>query len=121
MVVDSLSALVGPAAGGQIRIVAVASSKRLGQMPDVPAIAETIPDFAATAWLALVGPRGMPADLARQTADDVQSVLSDPIMISKMNEIGTYTRRMTAEELTQFIETERLKWAPVVKAFGSAN
>jgi tripartite-type tricarboxylate transporter receptor subunit TctC len=49
IVVDSLSALIGPAIGGQIRILAVGSMSRLKNMPDLPAMSETLPGFEATA------------------------------------------------------------------------
>jgi tripartite-type tricarboxylate transporter receptor subunit TctC len=119
VLVDSLSAFVGPAAGGQVRILAVGSAERLKTMPDLPAVSETLPGFDATAWLVLVAPPGTPAPLAAKIAADVGAVLSDPAVTTRLEELGTFVKRKTPAELTAFIEAQRRKWAPVVQKFGT--
>jgi tripartite-type tricarboxylate transporter receptor subunit TctC len=118
MAVDSLSAFVGPAAGGQIRILAVASGARLKKMPGLPTIAETVPGFEATAWVALVAPPGIPAAIATQIGADVDRILGDPDVVKRLDEIGTFVHRMSAPELAAFIKAQRAKWLPVVQKFG---
>src|SRR5262249_39309746 len=55
------SVVLGNVHGGQLRALAVTSTKRVPQLPDVPTIAETFPGFDAATWFALVGPAGMPS------------------------------------------------------------
>lgn len=119
VLVDSLSAFIGPAAGGQIRILAVGSVERLKNMPDLPAVSETLSGFDATAWLALVAPAGTPAPLAEKIATDVGAVLNDPAVVSRLEELGTFVKRKSPAELAAFIEAQRAKWAPVVRKFGT--
>lgn len=119
VLVDSLSAFVGPAAGGQVRILAVGSAERLKNMPDLPAMSETLPGFDATAWLAMVAPPGTPAPLAQKITSDIGAVLSDPAIVSKLEELGTFVKRKSPAELAAFIEAQRTKWAPVVQKFGA--
>jgi tripartite-type tricarboxylate transporter receptor subunit TctC len=119
VLVDSLSAFVGPAAGGQVRILAVGSAERLKNMPDLPAVSETLAGFDATAWLAMVAPPGMPAPLAQKIANDVGAVLSDPVVASRLEELGTFVKRKSPAELAAFIDAQRAKWAPVVQRFGT--
>jgi tripartite-type tricarboxylate transporter receptor subunit TctC len=121
MAVDSLSAFVGPAAGGQIRIVAVASAARLKKMPDLPTIAETVPGFEATAWVALVAPPGTPAAIATQISADVDRILGEPQIVKRLDDLGTFVHPMAAPELAGFIKAQRAKWLPVVQKFGVAQ
>ena len=118
IVVDSLSAFIGPSVGGQIRILAVGSAQRLKNMPDVPAMSQTLPGFEATAWVALVAPPGTPPALAAKISKDVEAVLDDNAVVARLDELGTYVKRMSTGELTAFIKDQRAKWAPVVQKFG---
>jgi tripartite-type tricarboxylate transporter receptor subunit TctC len=121
IVVDSLSALVGPAAGGQIRILGVASSTRLAQLPDVPTVAETLSGFEATAWLALVAPPDTPRELADRIGRGVNEVLDDPAFVARLKETGTFVRRRPTSELPDFIAAERAKWSPIVERYGGGQ
>jgi tripartite-type tricarboxylate transporter receptor subunit TctC len=122
MVVDSMSAFIGPAAGGQIRILGVASEKRLSKvLPDVPAISETLPGFEAIAWLALVAPTGTPAPIVARIKSDVDAILSDAAVSKRLQDLGTLTHAMSRTELEAFIKDQRGKWLPVVQKYGSAK
>jgi tripartite-type tricarboxylate transporter receptor subunit TctC len=118
IVVDSLSAFVGPAAGGQIRILGVASAERLKKMPDIPTIAETLPGFEATAWLALVAPAGTPAAITQQIGRDVDTLLADAVVAKRLEDTGTFVRPISAADLPGFIKAQREKWSPIVRAYG---
>jgi tripartite-type tricarboxylate transporter receptor subunit TctC len=118
VIVDSISALLGPATGGQIRILATAGPSRLKVLPGIPAANETLPGFEATAWFALAAPVGTDADIVRKAAEDVNAVLQDSSLAKRFEEIGTFTRQMNSAELKTFIETQKNRWAPVVQKFG---
>jgi tripartite-type tricarboxylate transporter receptor subunit TctC len=119
MVIDSLSALLGPAASGDIRIVAIASPERLQKMPDTPTAAETVAGFVATAWLALVARSGTAREITDRIEQDIAAVLADGTTIARLEETGTYPRKMSREALVSFIDNERKKWSPVVGKFSS--
>lgn len=119
MGVDSLSAYVGPAAGGQIKIVAVGSSKRLARFPDIPTISETLPGFEATAWLVLVAPKGTPQPIVDKIGSDVDAILADPEVIASFDKIGTFVRPMPTAQVPMFVAKEREKWAPIVRKFAT--
>lgn len=121
MVIDSLTAFLGPAASGQVRLLATASPRRLARMPDLPIANETVPGFVATAWLALVAPAGTSADLTQRISADVAAVVADPAVAARLDESGTFPRAMTTAELATFIDAERQKWAPVVQRYGGGN
>jgi tripartite-type tricarboxylate transporter receptor subunit TctC len=118
IVVDSISAILGPASGGQVRILAVASPARLRSRPDLPTAAETLPGFEATAWFALVAPAGTSPGIVRQIGKDVDAVLQEPAVRARLEELGTFPRSMSAQDLGTFIETQTQKWAPIVRGVG---
>lgn len=114
-VVDSLSAFIGPAAGKQIRILAVASAQRLKKMPEIPTVAETLPGFEATAWLALVAPPGTPTTITQQIGRDVDAILADANVVARLEDVGTFARPIAAGVLPSFIKAQQEKWLPVVQ------
>jgi tripartite-type tricarboxylate transporter receptor subunit TctC len=117
VLIDSLSALVGPAAGGQVRIIGVGSSQRLPIMTDVPTVAETVKGFEATAWFALVAPQGTPKAIVDKVGADVRTVLADRTIAEKMLKTSTFIKDIPADKLPAFIAAERAKWSPVVRKF----
>ncbi|MBI1203281.1 MAG: hypothetical protein GC182_12285 [Rhodopseudomonas sp.] len=119
MGVDSLSAYIGPAAGGKIKIVAVGSAKRLARLPDVPTVAETLPGFEATAWLVLVAPKGTPAGIVDKIGADVNALLADPEVVKSLDKVGTFVRPMPTSQVKAFVTSERQKWAPIVRKFAT--
>jgi tripartite-type tricarboxylate transporter receptor subunit TctC len=115
MVVDSISAILGPAKGGQLKLLAIGAPSRLKSLPDVPAAAETLPNFEATAWFAIVAPQGTPSDIVGKIGTDVNAVLQEPAVRSRLEELGTFVRSMPANELEAFIAQQKAKWAPIVQ------
>lgn len=118
VLIDSFSAFLGPAKGGQIRILAVGSAERINKLPEVPTISETLPGFEAVAWLALVAPANTPAAVTVQIAKDVATVLDDSAVVARLEELGTFVKRKSPAELAAFVKDQREKWAPVVRKFG---
>ena len=75
---DAITSLAGPVAAGQIKLLALSSPKRLVLLPDIPPVADTLPGFAASGWLALVGPKGLPADIVQKLNGDLRAALARP-------------------------------------------
>ena len=58
MLIEGGTALIGAMQSGKLQALAVGSQTRLAEFPDLPAVAETIPDFRSAGWLAMVAPPG---------------------------------------------------------------
>ena len=110
-----IEGLGGPLGNGQIKLLAVASPARLRSRPQVPAIAETLPGFAASGWFVLVAPPHMPPALAKKINADLREVLAEPAVTQKYDELNTTTRDYSPEQLTGFIRAEQRLWTPVVQ------
>ena len=75
---DNLGVSLQPVNTGKLKLIAVASAKRMASLPDAPAIAETLPGFEAVAWYAFVAPAGTPAAVVNKINAGVNEALHDP-------------------------------------------
>jgi tripartite-type tricarboxylate transporter receptor subunit TctC len=121
MMCEGPSAFLGPVQAGSVKLLAVASPKRLPNFPDVPTIAETIPGFTAMAWLALLAPAGAPEPIIRKVNADLNHVFALPEIAHRLHEIGTYARLLSPAETAEFISSEQRVWIPVVRQVGVAR
>src|SRR5690606_20820444 len=86
MMFDNLPTVMPYVQEGKLRALGVASLERLPHLPDIPALAETIPGFEVIAWAGLMAPAGTPDDIKQKTADKVAEILSDPTIIKRMED-----------------------------------
>lgn len=63
---------------GRLRPLGVTSARRSAAAPEIPAIAETVPGYDASAWYGVVGPAGMPEAIVRRLSEEMQTILNDP-------------------------------------------
>jgi tripartite-type tricarboxylate transporter receptor subunit TctC len=116
VIMDGLPSLAGQIAGGQLKLIAVGAAKRLPNRPETPTIAETLPAIPrALGFFALMGPPGTPEPIARKVSEDLRTVLSDPAMKRRFEEIASYINPMTPAELRGYIATEQGLWRPVIE------
>jgi tripartite-type tricarboxylate transporter receptor subunit TctC len=116
VIMDGLPSLAGAISGGNLKLIAVGSAKRLPNRPDVPTIAETLPAIPrALGWFALMGTPGTPEPIAKKISDDLRIVLSDPVLKKRFEDIASYTNPMTPDELKAYIRTEQALWKPVIE------
>jgi len=104
---------------GRLRALAVSSTARSEIAPDVPTVAETIPGFDATSWHGVFAPAGTPKPIVDAMAAEMKRILELPDVKEKLFELGAVASPMTPEDFAKFIDTERAKWAEVVKASGA--
>jgi tripartite-type tricarboxylate transporter receptor subunit TctC len=116
--VDSITGVLGTIRGGQLKALAVASRKRLSNFPDWPTVSETLPGFVASGWLALMAPPKTPEPIAQKVSADLRTVLSQPEVIQRMQELGTYPVPMSPVELADFIASQQKMWQPVIAEVG---
>jgi tripartite-type tricarboxylate transporter receptor subunit TctC len=116
MIIEGYSGIAGAARSGSIKLIAVASAKRLAEFPDVPTVAETIPDFQATGWAVLVAPIGTSEAIIDKISEDLRKVTLDPELQKKLAPLGSYTNPMSPAEATAFVHKQQQTWQPVLDA-----
>jgi tripartite-type tricarboxylate transporter receptor subunit TctC len=114
VMIDAITSMKGAIQGGQIKPLAVASKQRLTNFPDLPVAADTLPGFEAMGWFALMAPPGTPPPLASKISADLRTVLAGPELKKRFEDLGTYLRPGTPEELTAFILEQQRIWRPVI-------
>jgi tripartite-type tricarboxylate transporter receptor subunit TctC len=103
---------------GRAQALAVASRQRIALAPEVPTVAETVPDFEVEAWMALVGPRGMSEVVATRLERAAIDAARDPSVSARLRELGAEPVGSTATELAATIAAEDARWAAAARAAG---
>jgi tripartite-type tricarboxylate transporter receptor subunit TctC len=114
MIIEGYSGVAGAARSGSIKLIAVASAKRLAEFPDVPTVAETIPGFQATGWGVLVAPVGTSEAIIDKISQDLRTVSLDPELQKKLAPLGSYTNPMSPAEATGFVHKQQQTWQPIL-------
>jgi len=106
---------------GRVRLIAVAAPKRVASHPDVPTVEEAggPKDFEVESWIVLLGPRGMPQDVARRIGADVQKALALPEMRRRTENLGFEAYPANPAEIAAKIKAELRTNAEVVKRVGA--
>mgnify|MGYP001220312673 CR=1 FL=1 len=115
LIIENYAGIIGSVKAGQVNLIAIASAKRLPEFPDVPTVAETLPGFAASGWVALVAPVGTPAPIINKVSADLRTVVSDADFTKTLAALGIYSPFMTPEELQTFVAKEQQTWLPVLQ------
>ncbi len=103
---------------GKIRAIAIAERKRLAQLPDMPAIAETVPDFEVYFWLGFVAPPGTPDAIAQKLAVEIKAVLALPDTNERLTKAGLTINPGSPAEMRAIMKSDYDKWGKVVRAAG---
>ena len=102
-----ISAAMGSIKGGKLRPLAVSTSKRNPQLPDVPTPAEAgIKGTESPLWFGLWGPAKMPADLVTKLNADVRKALADPAVKERLVNAGNDTMDMSPQEFAKLVREE---------------
>jgi tripartite-type tricarboxylate transporter receptor subunit TctC len=120
VIIESLSALAGAVQDGSVKLLAVASDRRLPQFPDVPTVAETLPGFQATGWLAFLARTGTPNSSVQTLSTALRASLADAGLKKKFAELATLPTPMSPAEMQAFIQREERNWIPVIRGAGLA-
>ena len=118
IIVESFGALAGAVKAGAVKPLAVASSARLANYPNVPTVAETIPGFTAVGWIALAAPSATSRELIRRLNEDLNAALADPELLQRFHDLGAATRPMSPAQIETFILSEEQLWRPVIRQMG---
>jgi tripartite-type tricarboxylate transporter receptor subunit TctC len=116
MMFISTSSAIGPWEAGRVKLLAVGSSKRLAQFPDIPTVAENeLPGFEAVSWFGLFAPRETPSDIVARVNADVRRVFEEPEFREKFLDINMF-EPMTGspEQFSAFIKSDAQKWRDVI-------
>jgi tripartite-type tricarboxylate transporter receptor subunit TctC len=104
-----------PSAAGRLKPLAVFTNNRLPGFDHLPTAKESGTDLVLQGWMGFMSPAGTPSSVVEKVTRDVNAIVRNPEIISKLRVLGTYELGSTTSEFDAFIKDERKKWERVVK------
>jgi tripartite-type tricarboxylate transporter receptor subunit TctC len=112
------SASVGLVQGGQVRAIAHTGRGRLGTLPDLPAVQDTIAGFEGYEWNGLFVPAGTLPDIIKKLNAGMNEVLKQPDVQARFKTLNIEYRHTTPEEFRSFVTAETERWGKIVREAG---
>jgi tripartite-type tricarboxylate transporter receptor subunit TctC len=105
--------------GGRLRGLAVTSPKRIGALPELPAVAEALPGFEVVGWYGVIGPAKMPDAIVARLNSELIRILNSPDVRERIVLDGSEPVGNTPDAFRQFMLADTAKWAKLVKESGA--
>ncbi len=118
LIFDNLPSGLEQSRAGTVRALGVTSPQRWPGLPDVPAIAETVPGFESIGFYGISAPKGTPPEIVEILNKAVGEALKDPKVIERLSTMGGIPKPMTPAEFGNLIAVETEKWRKVVEFAG---
>jgi tripartite-type tricarboxylate transporter receptor subunit TctC len=115
-VTPNLAAAIGFVNQGKLRALGVTSKQRLRQLPDVPAVAETLPGFENLGWFGFMVPTGTPKAIIDKVYRDTAKALESPEVRGRFEQLGMEPVGNRPEAFGKYIKEETLRWGKIVAA-----
>ncbi len=116
---DNMPSIIGHIRGGELRPLGVTTAKRSPALPDVPAVAEFVPGYEASAWFGAAAPKGTPAHAIERLNREINAALADAGMKAKLGDLGGVPIPGKPQDFWALHRMETEKWAKVVKLSGA--
>ncbi|BDU55097.1 MFS transporter [Limnohabitans sp. TEGF004] len=121
MVFASLPASLSHIKAGKLKPLAVSSAKRSPALPDVPALAESVPGYRGTLWIGLFAPAGVPNDVLSKLQSGMTQALASKDVRDKLELQGVeLAAPTTPEQFSVLLQDDMVMWARIVKSSGAS-
>lgn len=115
---DVLPESIGHIKSGKLRSLAVTTATRSEALPDVPAIADFVPGFAASAWFGIAAPKNTPTAIIGSLNIEINASLADPKLEARFTDLGATVLPGSTADFAKLVVDETAKWAKVIKFAG---
>ena len=113
---DNLGVSLPLVESGKLRLLAVASPKRMTSLPNMPTVAETLPGFESVAWYAVVAPPKTPKAITEKINADINEALRDPQLQERLKKLSAEVVGGSTEQTAKYLRDEVERWNNVIKA-----
>jgi tripartite-type tricarboxylate transporter receptor subunit TctC len=103
----------------RVRMLGATGAQRSKFLPDLPAVAESLPGYEFDSWIALLAPAATPRPFVEQVNAAVAGLLKDPVILGRLDKQGVVPQAMSPDALNALLRTDFQKMARVVKASGA--
>jgi tripartite-type tricarboxylate transporter receptor subunit TctC len=115
---DNLPGSIGFIRQGKLRALAVTTTARSPALPDIPALAEFIPGYEASAWYGVSAPRNTPQAVIDKLNNEINTGLADPALQARLVDLGGMIVSGSPADFGKLVRDETAKWAKVIKFAG---
>ena len=114
---EPMSASIAPIRSGQLRALAVTTAMRSEVLPDIPAISDFVPGYAASAVTGIGAPANTPAEIIDRLNREINAAFTDPAMKALLLDTGGTVLPGSPADFGQLMSEETGKWAKVIKVY----
>ena len=115
----SMSSSIAYVRTGKLRALAVTTTTRLPELPDIPTVAEFVPGYEFSFWSGIGAPKNTPAEIVDKLNKEINAALADPKMKARFAELGVATIPGSPADFGKLIADETEKWSKVIKFSGA--
>jgi tripartite-type tricarboxylate transporter receptor subunit TctC len=118
VIFDNMPSIIQHIRSGSLRAIGVTTAERSPQLPDVPAIGETVKGYEASALFGMGAPKNTPKEIIAKLNSEINTLIKEPDMAKRLVELGGEPRAQTPEAFGEEIKAETEKWKKVVEFAG---
>ena len=118
---EGLAGLAPALQGDSVKLLGIASIKRVPNLPNLPTISETIPGVVSSGWIVLMAPTGVSDTIIQKINADLRKVVAMPDVVERLQTLGTYSRDLTPAQTEEFLRSEEKLWWPIVREVNKAQ
>ena len=111
---SSTGSAVPQVKAGKLVLLAVCSPKRLPNLPNVPAVSETLPGYEIATWYGLAGPAKLPKEIVTRLSNEVQAILKQPDVAKRLQDLDAEVSSGTPEQFAAFWKRENEKYKELI-------
>jgi tripartite-type tricarboxylate transporter receptor subunit TctC len=119
MMFDAVTTMAPMAKEGKVRGLATSGKTRNAITPDLPTVAESVPNYEATIWLGLMAPRNTPPEIVSKLNAAIRNIVAQPDVKAAWSAQGAVPMSMTVPEFQKYLKDDIAKWATIVKVSGA--
>jgi len=113
---DNFTPILGNIKAGSIKVIAIGSKARFSGLPHIPTLSESgVSAYEATSWNGISVPAKTPKAIIQRLNQSIQTAINNPSVKQKMLELGVNPHASTPEEMTEYINSDIVKWSQVIE------
>jgi tripartite-type tricarboxylate transporter receptor subunit TctC len=115
---DNMPSSISHIKAGTLRVLAVTTTTRSPELPDVPTVGETVKGYEASAWFGMGAPKNTPPEIIGRLNGEINAILDEPTIKARVAELGGVSIAGSPADFGNIIAAETEKWRKVVKFAG---
>jgi tripartite-type tricarboxylate transporter receptor subunit TctC len=112
---ESMPSTVEYIRSGRLRALAVSTGTRSAELPDVPVIADVVPNYEAYSWYGIGAPRATPAEIVAILNREINAALANDGFVAHLRRLGGTPMGGSSADFGRLIDSETIKWGKVVR------